>query len=252
VLLLFASSVWAVSCATDSPSPTSSVERFSGPAAHLPIDCNEYPNDPECQDPPPNPPGGGTLPPCSQLSTHWIGSATGVTDTTVAVSINGPYSVSSCSGPSTWQSSVSGASGTPYYYWYVAQCTGGINFCDADTNYVLAAEGYGQTSLSIVIPTNVRAQHTFVLVCEQYAPNCRSGVSLMMYTRGPAWGAEPTGGASGQCFADRYPLIWDVTKVDTSKTPDDTFNIRRNYTRNYCTGRKKFDSTYADTTGRDP
>jgi hypothetical protein len=250
-LCLIVVSVLAISCATESRS--TSVERVGGPRLNVPVPCEEYPNDPECV------PGGGGgggggggMPTCASQAVITVGSATTVSDTSLAVTLTGPYSISSCTGPAIWRASVQGTAITPYYYWYVAQCTGTNNFCGYDTNFVKADSGLGLDTLAVVLGSNVRAQFTFALAREGTAPNYKDGVSTAQQTRGPAWGVEPTGAPPFACASTDYPLDRDDQKVDTSTSPPDTFTVRRHYTRNICTGHKKFDTLHVDTIGRGP
>ena len=228
-LLLFAMCVWVVSCRSDSlQGPIAQGDR----SARAEVPCDEYPNDPECTDDDPDNPPPGELPPCAAIIGGTVGSATPSSDTTLYVQLNGPNHVVSCSGPAIWRAYVSGTSQSLFYYWYVAQCRGGVNYCDTDTSYVLVdSGGAGHDTLATTLASNVRAQFTFVMVREATSPNYLTGASLHKFTRGPAWGPEPSGGVSGSlpCVGDGYPL----TQVDSNRV--------RHYTRNVCNGHKVFE-----------
>ena len=208
-LLLMAGAVLAISCMTDRGSP--GLDRIDAPVL----------NDA-----------------CSGLFAVTVGSATPNSDTTLAVTLRGPSHVYECDGAAAWEATVTGANYVPTYYWYAAQCTGTENFCADSTNYFLLAYGTGHNVWNYEVPSNVRAMHVYVVVCEVDAPNCRDGVSRMRYTKGPAWDSEPVGGSAGTCFGQGFPLQRDVNS--TVGNPPDQIILRRWYTRDYCTGQKKF------------
>jgi hypothetical protein len=248
-LVLFALSVWVVSCALDAPSDSrQTIGRIAGPN-FIPVPCDENPTDPACNPEGGGGGGGGTLPPCSSFQAIPVNSATPATDSSIAATMFGPYQVSNCTGPTVWTAAAQGTSQPVHYQWYVLQCAT-TNYCDGP--FTLFAEGVGLDSVQIPIGPAVRAQFTYVQVHEAIQPNYRSGVSQHQQTRGPAWGAEGTGSWGPPCFSDDYPLAWVDWRVDNTEQPPDSYEVWRWYSRNYCTGKKQFDSTRADTVGRDP
>ena len=249
-ILLFAVAVWSISCAPDAPTHVRPAARSAAPS-HVPVPCDENPSDPSCD--PGGGGGGGTvpLPPCTSLATRiQTSSITGAGDTTLAVTMSGPYQVSGCTGPAVWRASAQGTSLPLFFRWYLIQCTGIYNYCG--TEYTAFAEGVGLDSILVPLGSNVRSQFTYVEVREATAPNYRSGVSNVQPTRGPAFGPEGGPPFSSACFSNQYPMDRDTRRVDSTFIPPDTIavdtmTVRRHYDWNVCTAKRQFDTVHVDT-----
>ena len=72
-----------------------------------------------------------------------------------------------------------------------------------------------------------------VYVRENGVPNYYTGRSGASFVRGPDWGQFPAGGSvGGTCYANSYPFVeW---------TDSAGKQLFRNYSRNVCTGEKKY------------
>jgi hypothetical protein len=191
--------------------------------------------DPTCQPPPPPPPSQpAPPPPCADITV--LGGATSATpasDTSIAVSIQGPQWVRFCQGPAKWTATVTGTTAPVYYYWYVRSCTGQYNLCGDEVPWTLVFEGQGLSEVLIPVDNTVRTRYTYVEVREDTPPNYRTGISHTETSKGPAWGVEgdSAGAVYWPCPPGQYALGWY----------DYTAQKWYMYSRNNCSGDRVWD-----------
>jgi hypothetical protein len=222
--------------------------------SYMQVPCDEDPSQPAC-----NPSGGSSgqdttlMPLCSDAGGAHAASTTPASDTSIAVTVDGPLFIRSCRGQAVWHATASGNSGTVHYKWYYSVCNGLYNYCGA--GFGLAQEGDNLTEFRTTLTGDIRTFWVYVEASD-LGGNRHTGVSNKMFTKGPAWGADGGNTFNQPCFVTDYPFAVAVDKgfdywvyeytVDTWPYAYLVQSGHYNdynwfyYSRNYCNGNREW------------
>jgi hypothetical protein len=223
LLTLVVSSALVAACAADRTTEPRRDPRQPG-GSHILLSCENDPSQAGCDGNVSTSPAPDTtlIPLCSAAAGGYAGSATPISDTSIAVRIQGPLYVRSCRGAAAWYAFTTGNVGGAHYRWYYSACTGLYNWCGAP--YSLVREGDNLTTLSMTLAPDVRAVWVYVEV-KDLAGKYLTGVSSSLFTHGPAWGPDGGRAFDQPCFVPDYPFPVMVDNGFTLEFPGVTLTF---------------------------
>jgi hypothetical protein len=135
-----------------------------------------------------------------------------------------------------YQGTGSGAPSGRYHWRWNVQLCDNFDSCSAFYEYMA---GDDSSIFTYTPPSYVAYTEVTALVREVGGASYQTYLTSQVFARGPAWGQAGGSPIPGwPCYATSYPFVED----STSHNGTDSVWVR-NYSRNFCNGRKMYDST---------